>query len=1232
MTDVTIESIAIEITASADEADKALQRLSQSLATLKSAVSGGLEGTSKVAKSLKELAEGAKSFEGVNADKIRSVAEALNSLKNIGQIPDLSNLAKAVKDISSAANSINGADMSTFAANMQSFVAAIQPLSSLQGMGDFSSAINALNKLPKVAQNLQGVNLGTFAQQMQQITAAIQPFATQMQSLSTTFNGLPAPVQQAVTSLSNYGTAANNASENTSRLGKSLKLLNFTAMYFAIKKVVSVLGTFVNTSNEYVENLNLFNVTMGEGAEEALNFANRVNELMGIDVSQWIQNQGVFNQMASGFGIVGEKANLLSKNLTQLGYDISSYYNISVESAMEKLQSAMAGQVMPLRSLGYAIDEATLKQVALNHGITESVTNMSQAQKAQLRYIAIMEQSKNAMGDMARTIDSPANQLRILESRIETLKRAIGDSLMPVISAALPYVTAFVKLLGEGFRALAELLGFKVPEFDYSDLMQKSNEGIAESFDEATAASKRFKGTLASIDQLNIIGSNKETSGAGDFAGFDLDLELPSYDFLGNLKEETDKAYETLKKFWENVKPILESVAAGIAAAFVINKVSDVITGVKNIADAFKSLNGSVTGKFVSSIVAAVAAFTGFRKIVKDLTVGKSSFSSLAVGIGAVAAAVGVFLAVGNPLGAILTVVGAIAGAVVGWVQGQKELNQQLADSITYADNGGIAIRDLTNGFSGYFDEISSHYSDILENTRAFEDNEAKINSAAGEIKNLTDKYIALGGEMTTEDAEKLKSNLEIIADGVTESLGIGTQGIVEALKGTFHDFATSLGYDVDEMVGKFYLLESMGNEAVASVKKNADALVGKIMAGEDVAENMAKLNEEIAKMGTADIGTKEQFSFNEAIQNMASGNINLGSPEEAKAAIEDLQARADAAKASIDEAQTAQLYELETLKNRYSSMVTESGRTVKEEYDALNGEGAFDELIAQTREGMLAGFEADKARIDTGVDVYVAMVKEQLEKSADKYAKAQFSEKGPKAGSVWKNFFSNGGLLASGEDLYDVGLEDYKAEYRKMNSELYDIVQTSSLSEADGEKIMGYFMTGMQNGAINGQDDLNKALDAIATGGLSELEKVFDINSPSKKTAEIGGYLMSGLTLGITSGKSKVLSALDDVANAMIKKMEGLEFAVPVYSEEDVNRMYSGTLGGFYGAQTMPTAEHRGVDSQAIGEAGRALADNGTPINVDVKVQSYVELDGEQIGQSVSNYQQRQLAYSNGR
>lgn len=180
---------------------------------------------------------------------------------------------------------------------------------------------------------------------------------------------------------------------------------------------------WVKESNDYVENLNLFTVSMGKYADSAKAYAETVQAALGIDPSEWMRNQGIFMNMVSGFGVVEEKARLMSQNLTQLGYDLSSLYNIDISEAMQKLQSGIAGEIEPLRRLGVTLDETTLQQIAYNNGINLSVQEMNQAQKSQLRYIAIMQQSGNAMGDMARTVNlCRASRKRLVENRAKSVK------------------------------------------------------------------------------------------------------------------------------------------------------------------------------------------------------------------------------------------------------------------------------------------------------------------------------------------------------------------------------------------------------------------------------------------------------------------------------------------------------------------------------------------------------------------------------------------------------------------------------------------------------------------------------------------------------------------------------------------------------------------------------------------------------------------------------------------
>lgn len=1083
----------------------------------------------------------------------------------------------------------------------------MQPLNNLTGIGELSSAINALSRLPKATQGLSSIDMSKFAEQMQKITTAIQPFVAQMNSLATSFNGLPAPVLNAISALSNYNTQAAQSRDRTDQLGKSLKLVNFMAIYTMMKRVLGVMGGFITSSNAYVENLNLFTVSMGEAADEALNFAEKVNDLMGIDISQWIQNQGYFKQLVSGFGMVEEKANLVSKNMTQLGYDIASYFNISVDDAMIKLQSGLSGEIEPLRRLGYALDVATLQQVAYNHGIETNLNNLSQAQKAQLRYIAIMEQSNNAMNDMARTLDSPANQLRILESRIETLKRAIGDSLMPVVSAALPYITAFVQVLGDAFRSIAEFMGFELPVFDYSDTVSTNNEEIADSFNEATAASEKFKGSLAGIDQLNIIGSNTSSTPKGNQFGTDLDLQLPEYDFLKGLKEDTNEAYTAMKNFFDAVIPWVEAFGAAMAVAFTVKKVGGFITSLSNVKSAISSVFGSNATKFTKNLAGiagglAAGASSGilFYNSIKNLIKGTGTLggniASLAGGVAVFGTALGVFIKMKNPIGAILTVVGAVTGAVMGWVQAQKELDNELAKTITYADNGGIAVSALASGFEGYFNSISSGYSDVIKNSEAMAENRKTISEAAGEIKNITGKFEALGGEITSDKAETIKSNIETIGKAVNENLGNATRSLVERLTTSFGDLASKMGADIDGMADKFYLLESMGNAAIASYKQQADTLVGEILKGgltdDEMSQKLSELDDVVMKMSGTTNTTAESVGFNRALENILNSDINLGSETEVKNAISQITESAKTARETINSAWNSQVADLLNMKEQYISW----GLDVK--FDTQFGEGTFQTLFDKAKEILDAGYQAELDKIDVGVKSGLGMLWNEYDKRAEDFANQRYEKYGEKAVEnltrtpLW-------GVPLSEEEARKQVFESYKQQYYEQDSikSAYDVLDEAlkgyDITEAEN---LGKAITdGIAAGAVSGIEDLNGALAKIATEGVESFKQAFN----------------------------KEVQSID---------FSGLAIQSPQYTAKDVDDKLTGSpfWRGIMGIGTQ-TVQNQGADYQTVSKVGQAFSENGTPVEINVNLQSYVELDGDQVGEAAARYSKRQMAYTNG-
>lgn len=315
----------------------------------------------------------------------------------------------------------------------------------------------------------------------------------------------------------------------------------------SLKKISSLIKSAIKESNDYVENLNLFTVAMGNSADSAQEYAEKVGDLLGLDPSEWMRNQGVFMTLATGFGVAGDRAATMSEQLTQLGYDLSSFFNISVGDAMQKLQSGISGEIEPLRRLGYDLSQAKLEATAMALGIDKSVSSMTQAEKAQLRYYAIMTQVTSAQGDLRDTLDQPANQLRILTSEFTQAARAIGNIFIPALQTTLPYLIAAVKVVRILANQIASLVGYEMPEIDTSrvDSVGASTE---ESMENATKSAKKLKSYMMGFDELNVINPNSGSEDTDVASQFKFDL--PTYDFLGDKTESAVNELVEKMKEW----------------------------------------------------------------------------------------------------------------------------------------------------------------------------------------------------------------------------------------------------------------------------------------------------------------------------------------------------------------------------------------------------------------------------------------------------------------------------------------------------------------------------------------------------------------------------------------------------------------------------------------------------------------------------------------------------------
>lgn len=560
---VEIQGLEFQIVNDSAQAVAGLQNLINTLNRLKTATNGGATGLSKTAHGIRELSNSLKGLNSGDASqKITRLTNALTALSQVGNVKISSSIANQLTAINTALAGLKWTDGD----KLTSLANGLRPLSEL-GKANMTTFINQLSKLPKVIEDLEAADIDKFTQQMTALAAAMKPFADEMQKVSNGFSAFPSKIQKLITSTEKYNASARKATSTTGQFTSGLKALNVAAVAITFRKIGHFIAQAVTESNKYQEDLNLFTVALGQYAAEAQNYAEKVSDVMGIDPAQWLRNQGVFNTLLTGFGDTAERAQLMSQNLTQLGYDISSFFNISIEDAMQKLQSGISGELEPLRRLGYDLSQARLEQTALNLGIKESVANMTQAEKAELRYYAIMTQVTTAQGDMARTLEAPANQLRILQAQLTQAARAIGNIFIPALNAILPYAIAVVQVIREIANALANLAGFKLTEVDYSGVNSAAvgAGSLADNLDDAAGAAKKLKQYTAGFDELNVFAPNTGSgsgAGAGGAGGFDFDL--PTYDFLG---DAVQTRIGEIKKMIEDTLAEITTIVSGFMLA-----------------------------------------------------------------------------------------------------------------------------------------------------------------------------------------------------------------------------------------------------------------------------------------------------------------------------------------------------------------------------------------------------------------------------------------------------------------------------------------------------------------------------------------------------------------------------------------------------------------------------------------------------------------------------------------
>lgn len=683
MADVDITSLSVEISAESQGAELNIDKLATAISNLrtKGNVTKVVNSLDKLSASISALKQASAGLSGL--DNITNFLNGIGNANFSGSVKSINSVVNAIKKIPAAVSGLNGVDFYSMSGSITELTNAMAPLSILDasGLKAIGSAVNAIGKIPDLTDKLKATDLDSFASSCQKISAALTPLASQLDKVGNAFAKLPPQLSKVVTQ-ANRVTAANER-QKKSYLSLSNQLNGFmlsAKKLVSLKAIAEYLGKAVAKFNDFYEATDLFHNAMGNLSGEADTLISKMQGLLGVDPTKAMTYMATIQSLGTSFGLASDKAYVLSKNLTQLAYDEGSYWNKDVAETFTAMSSAISGEIEPIRRLGVDLSQARLQQELLALGFNKQVSSLSQADKAVLRYIAIMKQTANVQGNLAQTIQSPANQIKILKAQLDMLAKSVGSLLYPALKSILPPLIAAVQLIREFVEWVAKLMGVKVVFTDFTKSAD-SVGGIGDAMDETTdstkKAAKALKDYTMGFDELNIIDPTQGSSGSGGgaSAGNILgDVDLSGYDMFKNY---VGTSIDEMKQKIKSMLPLIATVATALAAWKLTNLITDIVDAISKM-NALKSI---VLGLGVFT-VGIVLEITGIKDAIENGVNGKN-FAEIVLGalIGTTGAAIlgkGIaqFIVTGfgnTAVGAAIkaaggSTAGAIIGAAVGGV------------------------------------------------------------------------------------------------------------------------------------------------------------------------------------------------------------------------------------------------------------------------------------------------------------------------------------------------------------------------------------------------------------------------------------------------------------------------------------------------------------------------------------------------------------------------------------
>ncbi len=613
-----IDRLEIEVEAQATKANNALDKLVGNLERLAGSL-GSIDGNSFLGFS-KGISDISSAMQGLKSADIRKtdfnrLAKGIAELTSL----DTSGLSRTANAMNGLADSIMG-----YEAVANSAEAVGNLAKGISKLGN-KSVITAIDNMPKLATALNSMmntlsKAPTVSSNLINMTTALAGLANQGSKVGSTTRSM-------TSSLNGYSASAQRASKSSKGLASVFGSLY--ANFFWVKRGADKLWKSIETSMDYVETLNYFDAAFGQVAESAVSqwedagaesaeayyksFSDRAKQItskmtgfsvkddgtlqatgqpsLGIDPEKLMNYQATFGQMASSMGVTAETSLKLSQALTEIGGDLASVKNLDFDKVWNDMASGLAGMSRTLDKYGVNIRNVNLQQKLNELGIQANIAALNQNDKALLRAIILLDSTKYAWGDLATTINQPANQLRLIESNFQNLSRTIGNLFLPMVSKVLPYVNAMVIALQRLATWLGNLLGIDLSKVTSSVADSSFDFGsIADEAEAATEAVNKLQKGIRKFDELDVITTS---SGSSSGSGGGLDSGL--------LDDAFNKSFEEYQKAWDEAFANMENKAQDLA-----DKIEEFFAPVKKIFQDLFDGDFFAAGQDTSKLVAGI--------------------------------------------------------------------------------------------------------------------------------------------------------------------------------------------------------------------------------------------------------------------------------------------------------------------------------------------------------------------------------------------------------------------------------------------------------------------------------------------------------------------------------------------------------------------------------------------------------------------------------------------------